>query len=140
MNDLAPDDPWILGVRIAGIFHFVTLALASLTPIPPDWDRNLALLPPIHRRFAIAQNVSIGVMIAVLGAFSVGFAPTLVSGQPLARALCATTALFWGGRLGVLPWLRVGPALTTPALKLGFALLVTECAIYAAAYGWLAVR
>jgi hypothetical protein len=135
-----PDSLWILGVRIAGAFHFVTLAFASFTPIPPDWNRNLALLPPIHRRFAVAQNVSIGAMIAVLGIFSVGFAPTLVSGQPLARAVCAATALFWGGRLCVLPWLGVGSALSTPFLKTGFALLVAECAIYAGAYGWLAVR
>ena len=79
-------------------------------------------------------------MIAVLGLFSLGFAPELVAGSPLARAVCATTALFWGGRLCVLPWLGVRPALTTPALKLGYALLLAECAIYAIAYLYLAVR
>lgn len=134
------DELLILGVRVAGGLHFVTLALACFTPIPPDWDKNLAALPPIHRRFAVAQNVSIGAMIAVLGLFSLGFAPELVAGSPLARAVCAATALFWGGRLAVLPWLGVRPALTTPLLKLGYALLVTECAAYAAAYLYLAVR
>ena len=134
------DELLILGVRVAGGLHFVTLTLACFTPIPPDWDRNLAALPPIHRRFAVAQNVSIGAMIAVLGLFSLGFAPALVAGSPLARAVCAATALFWGGRLAVLPWLGVRPALTTPLLKLGYALLVTECAAYAAAYLYLAVR
>ena len=134
------DELLILGVRVAGGLHFVTLALACFTPIPPDWDKNLAALPPIHRRFAVAQNVSIGAMIAVLGLFSLGFAPALVAGSPLARAVCAATALFWGGRLAVLPWLGVRPALTTPLLKLGYALLVTECAAYAAAYLYLAVR
>ena len=134
------DELLILGVRVAGGLHFVTLTLACFTPIPPDWDRNLAALPPIHRRFAAAQNVSIGAMIAVLGLFSLGFAPELVAGSPLARAVCAATALFWGGRLAVLPWLGVRPALTTPLLKLGYALLVTECAAYAAAYLYLAVR
>jgi hypothetical protein len=130
----------ILAVRLAGGFHFVTLILACFTPIPPDWDRNLAALPLIHRRFAIAQNVSIGVTIAVLGLFSLGFAPALVSGAPLARAVCGTTALFWGGRLCVLPWLGVRPVLTTPLLKLGYALLLAECTIYAVAYSWLALR
>ena len=134
------DELLILGVRAAGAFHFVTLVLACFTPIPPDWDKNLAALPPIHRRFAVAQNISIGAMIAVLGLFSLGFAPELVAGSPLARAVCATTALFWGGRLCVLPWLGVRPALTTPALKLGYALLLAECAIYAIAYLYLAVR
>lgn len=135
-----PDSLLILGVQLAGGFHFVTLLLACFTPIPPDWEKNLASLPPLHRRFAIAQNVSIGAMIAVLGLFSLFFAPELVGGTPLARAMCATTALFWGGRLCVLPWLGVRPALKTAPLKLGYMLLIAECAIYAVAYGWLAAR
>jgi hypothetical protein len=134
------DSLLILGVRLAGGLHFVTLGLACFTPIPPDWEKNLAALPLIHRRFAAAQNASIGAMIAVLGLFSLFFAPDLVGGVPLARAVCAATALFWGGRLCVLPWLGVRPALTTPALRLGFTLLIAECAVYAVAYGWLAAR
>jgi hypothetical protein len=134
------DSLLIVGVRLAGALHFVTLLLACFTPIPPDWEKNLAALPAIHRRFALAQNVSIGAMIAVLGLFSLCFAPELVAGAPLARAVCAATALFWGGRFCVLPWLGVKPALTTPWLKLGYALLVAECAIYAMAYLYLAVR
>ena len=134
------DSTWILGLRLAGGFHFVTLALACFTPIPPDWDKNLAALPAIHRRFAIAQNISIGVTIAVLGFFSLLLAPELVSGTATARAICGATALFWGGRLCVLPWLGVRPTLTTPALKLGYRLLLLECGIYAVAYAWLAFR
>jgi hypothetical protein len=135
-----PDSLWILGVRLAGAFHFVTLIAACYTPIPPDWDKNLAALPPIHRRFALAQNFTIGATIAALGLISLIFAPGLVSGSPLARALCGLTALFWGGRAIILPWLGVRPTLTSPLLRLGFALLIAECVIYAAAYGWLAVR
>jgi len=134
------DSLLVLGVRLAGGFHFVTLALACFTPIPPDWEKNLASLPLIHRRFAIAQNASIGATIAVLGLFSLCFAPTLIDGSPLARAVCAATALFWGGRLCVLPWLGVRSTLTTPWLKLGYALLLAECAIYAVAYLYLAAR
>lgn len=134
------DSLLILGLRLAGAFHFVTLALACFTPIPPDWEKNLAALPPIHRRFAIAQNFSIGAMIAALGLFSLLFAPALVAGSPLARAVCAATGLFWGGRLCVLPWLDVRPTLTTPWLKLGYVLLLAECALYAAAYLYLALR
>lgn len=127
-------------IRIAGGFHFVTLVLACFTPIPPEWEVNLERLPPMHRRFAHAQNISIGAMIAVLGLFSLCFAPELVAGPPLARAVCAVTALFWGGRLCLLPWLGVRPALTTPRLRLGYRLLQAECLVYAAAYGYLAVR
>lgn len=135
-----PDSLLILGVQLAGGFHFVTLVLACFTPIPPDWEASLAKLPPMHRRFALAQNVSIGAMIAVLGLFSLCFAPELVGGTPLARAVCGATALFWGGRLCVLPWLGVRPALTTPLLKVGYTLLLAECAAYATAYAWLALR
>jgi len=132
--------PWVTGVRLAGVFHFVTLALACLTPIPPDWEKNLKKLPQMHRRFSVAQNISIGATIAALGLFSLCFASELVQGAPLARAICGTTALFWGGRLGVLPWLGVRPTLKTTALKIGYNLLLLECALYAAAYGYLALR
>jgi len=135
-----PDSFLILGVRLAGAFHFITLGLACFTPIPPEWEKNLASLPLIHRRFAIAQNVSIGATIAVLGLFSLFLAPDLISGTPLARAICAATALFWGGRLCVLPWLGVRPTLTTPLLRLGYALLLMECALYAGVYLFLTVR
>lgn len=134
------ESTWVLGVRLAGILHFVTLLLACFTPIPPDWDRNLATLPPIHRRFAIAQNFSIGATIGVLGLFSLLFAPTLVGGAPLARAVCAATALFWGGRLCVLPWLGVRPVLATAWLKFGYSLLLVECSAYALLYLYLAAR
>ena len=134
------DSLWIVGVRLAGGFHFVTLGLACFTPIPPDWDKNLTTLPPIHRRFALAQNFSIGATIAALGLFSLCFAPELVSGTPLARAVCGATALFWGGRAGVLPWLGVQPTLSTALLRLGYKLLLVECVTYAAVYAWLALR
>ena len=135
-----PDSLLILGLRVAGALHFVTLVLACFTPIPPDWEKNLAALPPIHRRFAIAQNISIGATIAVLGLLSLCFAPELVGGSPLARAVCGATGLFWGGRAAVLPWLGIRPALTTLLLRLGFTLLVAECVIYGVAYLWLAFR
>lgn len=131
---------WIWGVRGAGIFHFVTLALAHRTPIPPGWDDNLAKLPGIHRRFAIAQNVAVGAVMAVFGLVCVGFAPLLVAGELMARLWCGAIALWWGGRLALLPWLAVEPALTTPTLRWGFRALQTECAAYGVIFGWLAVR
>ena len=134
------DSLWILGIRAAGVFHFVTLVIACFTPIPPNWEKQLAALPLINRRFALAQNFSIGATIAVLGLISLFLAPELVAGSATARALCGATALFWGGRAVILPWLGVRPTLTTPGLRIGYTLLLLECAIYALAYAWLAVR
>lgn len=134
------DSLLILGVRLAGAFHFITLVLAHFTPIPPDWEENLARLPLIHRRFSVAQNASIGATIAVLGLVSLLLAPQLVAGTVLARALCGMTTLFWGGRLCVLPWLGVRPTLTSRWLKAGYTLLLVECSLYAGLYGYLALR
>lgn len=135
-----PDEVWISAVRAAGVCHLVTLAFATATPIPRDWEANLAQLPAVHRRFAQAQNVFIGATIAFLGVVSLLLAPQLVDGSAGSRALCAGTALWWGGRLVVLPWLRVWPELETTGWRIGFALLHLECAAFGLGYGWLAWR
>jgi hypothetical protein len=131
---------WIWGVRAAGIGHFVTVVLAHFTPIPPGWDENLARLPEVHRRFAFAQNVFIGLTMVLGGVVSVLFAPELVSGSTGGRIVCAAIALWWGGRLVVLPWLRVWPELSGALLRAGFVVLHIECAIFTVVYGWLALR
>lgn len=134
------EEAWTWCVRAAGAFHFVTVALAHLTPIPAGWEENLARLPEVHRRFAVAQNVFIGGVMVFGGLVSLLFARELVAGTPAARLLCAGIALWWGARLIVLPWLRVGPQLRTPWLRVGFAFLHAECAAFALGYGWLAWR
>lgn len=134
------DDLWLWTLRAAGVFHFVTLGLAWFTPIPPRWEESLATLPDIHRRFSVAQNLAIGGVIAFCGLISLGFAPELLEGSTASRLLCAGIALWWGGRLLVLPYLKVRPALSTPWLKVGFMLLQVQCALFAVGYGWLAAR
>lgn len=133
-------DLLIWGIRAAGLFHFVTVALAMCTPIPPGWDENLARLPELHRRFAIAQNMAVGAVMVVFGVVCIGFAPELVVGSPLARLWCGALALWWGGRLVLLPWLGVKPALTTPVLRFGYRMLQAQCAIYGLTFGWIAAR
>ena len=138
--DEMDDAFWINGVRVAGVFHFLTVALAHFTPIPPDWDQNLARLPAIHRRFSIAQNIFIGGVMLFAGGASLLLAPELVTGTRLARVFCGGLALWWAARLVVLPWLRVWPELRTPWLRIGFMLLHAECAAFTLTYGWLALR
>ena len=131
---------WVLAVRAAGIFHLVTLAFACVTPIPANWDENLSRLPEVHRRFAVAQNVFIGAVIAAFGIVCALHAPLLVGGSTLARLICASVALWWGGRLVVLPWLGAHRQLSTPILRIGFALLLAECTLYLLGFGYLALR
>jgi hypothetical protein len=134
------DDLWLWAVRAAGVFHFVSLVLAWRTPIPPRWEETLATLPEIHRRFSIAQNLAIGGVIAFCGVLCLGFAPVLLETTVASRLLNAGLALWWSVRLGVLPFLKVRPALTTPSLKAGFVLLHVQCTAFAAGFAWLAVR
>ena len=118
----------------------MTLIVACFTPIPAGWDGNLSRLPDVHRRFAVAQNFAIGATIAFCGLVCLCFAPELVAGATMARVLCAGIALWWGGRLVILPWLRVWPEIRSLFLRVGFVFLCAECAIYAVAFGWLALR
>ncbi len=134
------DDVWIWGVRLAGAGHLVTVAFAHFTPIPARWDENLASLPEVHRRFAIAQNGFIGATMIFAGIVSLCFARELVAGSTAARIICVGIALWWGGRLVVLPWLRVWPELRTPFLRAGFVWLHLQCAVFGLAYAWLAFR
>lgn len=131
---------WVHCLRAAGVLHFVTLAFACITPIPPNWEENLSRLPEVHRRFAVAQNIFIGGVIAACGMVSVFLAPLLVEGSTLARVICGGIALWWGGRLFVLPWLGAHHYLKTLYLRVGYGLLLAECAIYFAGYGYLALR
>ena len=133
-------DLWIIAVRAAGACQLGTVALAHFTPIPRDWDAGLQRLSDVHRRFAIAQNIFIGGVMVFSGIVALALAPALVAGTPLARVVCAGIAAWWGARLCVLPWLRVGPELRTTLLRLGFAFLHLECACFGAGFAWLAVR
>lgn len=133
-------EPLVWLVRIAGLLHFVTLTFACFTPIPQDWDKNLARLPDVHRRFAIAQNVFIGGVIAVCGLIALAYAEDIVSGAGIARAVSGSIALWWAARFVVLQVLKVGPQLTTTTLRVGFVLLNIQCLAYAGGFGWLAVR
>ncbi|HEX2099319.1 MAG TPA: hypothetical protein VHF69_01575, partial [Candidatus Synoicihabitans sp.] len=109
-------------------------------PIPAGWDDNLRRLPEVHRRFAVAQNFAVGGVILFCGAIAIAFAPVLVTGSTGGRILSAGIALWWGARFVILPWLGVRPQLATKWLKVGYRLLQLQCALYALAFGWLAVR
>jgi hypothetical protein len=134
------DTALILAVRAAGAFHLVTLVAACFTPIPANWNENLARLPESHRRFAVAQNFSIGATIAFCGIICLFFAPTLIDGSVGSRIVGSGIALLWGGRVIVLQWLSVWQQLSGGFWKTGFVLLQLECVAYALGFGWLALR
>jgi hypothetical protein len=133
------DELWLVGLRVAGLLHFTTVLAAWCTPVPRDWDGGLARLSPVHRRFALAQNAAMGAVSLFFGYISLFHAPVLLAGGEAARLLCAAIALWWGGRLLVLPWINAWPDVEGGWRRAGFALLHAQCASYALAYGWLAL-
>jgi hypothetical protein len=134
------DDLWVIGLRVAGALHFTTLLAACLTPIPREWATGLATLSPVHRRFAIAQNAAVGAVLAFLGYVSLCHPKALLDGALPGRLLAAAIALWWGGRLLLLPWLNAWPEIKGPWQRAGFICLHLQCASYAALYGYLVIR
>jgi len=115
------------------------LLAACFTPVPRDWAGGLSRLSSVHRRFALAQNAAVGGVLFFFGYVSLFHAPVFLEGSTAGRLLAAGAALWWGGRLVVLPWLRAWPEVTETWRRVGFALLHVQCALYALAYGWLAL-
>jgi hypothetical protein len=134
------EELWLLGLRTAGVLHGLTLVLACFTPVPRDWAQGLAALSPVHRRFALAQNAAVGAVLLFLGYVSLIHPEVLLEGSTAGRLLAAATALWWGGRLLVLPWLGAHRELGAPLLRVGFAALCAQCLAYAVLYGMLALR
>ncbi len=90
----------------------------------------------MYRRFAIAHNFFIGAVIAAGGIISLIFALQRVTGSALTRVICAGLAFWWGGRLAVLPWPKAHRHLQSTALRVGYLLLLEECALFAVEYGF----
>ncbi len=132
-------DP-ILFVRLAGLAHLISLTAMIYAPINLRWDEELARLPRLLRQMCNVYQAYTGVTIAALGLVSLCCAPDLVSGTPLARAVCGYIALFWGARLALQRIYAFAPHLTTPRLRLGYHGLTVLFIAFTALYAWLALR
>ena len=108
-------------IQLGGVVHFAILTASALTPGVLEWRRHLTSLPPLLRQLFWGYGSFIVLVIVSFGTISVAHAGTLASGEPLARAVCAVIAIFWGARLAV-QWfvLDATPFLTTALLKLGY--------------------
>ncbi len=132
-------DPNLL-VRLAGLAHLISLTAMYYAPINLRWDEELARLPRLLRQMCNVYQAYTGATIAALGLVSLCCAPDLVSGTPLARAVCAYIALFWGVRLVLQRTYDFAPHLKTATLRLGYHGLTVLFIVFTAFYGWLALR
>lgn len=127
-------------VRLAGLAHLISLTAMYYAPINLRWDEELARLPRLLRQMCNVYQAYTGATIAALGLVSLFCAPDLVSGTPLARAVCAYIALFWGARLVLQRTYNFAPHLKTTLLRLGYHALTALFTAFTAFYGWLALR
>jgi hypothetical protein len=93
--------PFTLAVTLAGLGQ-VGLALASLTfPKILHWDRDLAPLRPLLRRFFWIYAAYIFAINLAFGLLSWLRPAWLLDASPLAAAVSGFIALYWTARLGL---------------------------------------
>jgi hypothetical protein len=86
---------------VACVLH-LGITTAGMTMVSVlDWRRNLAPLSGLTRHIIWTHGAFVLLTIVGFGAVSLVCHRALVSGQPLARAICAFIAIFWGSRLAV---------------------------------------
>ena len=84
---------------VAGVLHLgITTAGLTMTLVL-DWRKNLAPLCALTRHIIWTHGAFVLLTIIAFGVVSIACAPSLASGQPLARAVCAFIASFWTLRL-----------------------------------------
>lgn len=110
----------VLLIRLAGLAHLISLTAMFYAPVNLRWDEELSRLPRLLRQMCNVYQAYTGATIAALGLVSLLCASDLASGTPLARAVCAYIALFWGARLVLQRTYEFAPHLKTSLLRLGY--------------------
>jgi len=121
---------------IAGVLHLaITSAGITMTRVL-DWRGNLAHLNALTRHVIWTHGLFVLMTIIAFGVVSIIFSAPLASGAPLARAICAFIAIFWGSRLMIQFFLfDARPFLTNSALKLGYHGLTVVFTYFTITYG-----
>ena len=127
-------------VRLAGVAHLVSLTAIIYAPIHLRWHEALERVSTLLRQMGAVYHYYTAGTIVAMGLVSLFCAPDLVSGTPLARAVCGYIALFWIVRLGVQIYYDHRQHLTNRWLTLGYHGLSALFVLFGLLYGWLAVR
>jgi hypothetical protein len=125
-----------IALYIAGAGHFAILAASAMVPRVLDWRGSLARIHPFMRRLFWVYGGFIVLTIIGLGTLTLMHAPSMATGEPVARSLAAFTGLFWLARLAV-QWtvFDATPFLTTRSLRVGYHVLTAAFAALVAVYG-----
>jgi hypothetical protein len=108
-------------LQIGGLLH-AGLFWAGLTmPKAIALRTHLAHVPVFVRRLFYVYYVFIGLVLAAFGLMTFLYAAPMVSGEPVARALCTLMAVFWLVRLGAAVFVfNVRPYLNSRFLRVGY--------------------
>jgi uncharacterized membrane protein len=128
-------------IIIAGLLHLCITSAGFTMTFVLKWRSNLAPLCALTRHIVWSHAAFVLLTIIAFGVVSIACAPLLVSGEPLARAVCGFIAAFWGLRLLVGFFLfDARPWLTNIWLKLGYHGLTAVFTFFVLCYGMGALR
>ncbi|MCE9605145.1 MAG: hypothetical protein K8U03_09625 [Planctomycetia bacterium] len=130
-----------LAVRLGGVLQLGVLTASALVPRKLEWRRQLRPLDPLLRQLVWTYGAFIVLIIAALGALSLGMSETLVGGTPLARCVTGFIAAFWSIRLTLQFFVfDVKPYLTNRLYALGYHSLTVAFLYLAVVFTWVTIR
>lgn len=128
---------WIV---LAGLGQLGLAAGSLAIPRVLGWREETMRLTRLTRQVFWTYAGYIWATNVCMGALSALAPQLLLDGTPLARAVCAYIALYWGARLLLQLFCYDRAAVTTAALRLAEVTLAVLFAFLAATYGYLLVR
>ena len=127
-------------IRAAGAGQLCVLVASALVPFRLQFQRDLAVLPTLHRQLYWTYGGYVVMGIVALGLVSLACADELAGGSRLARAVCLYGTAFWGIRLGLQAVFDVKPHLTAWWLTAGYHTLTVLFACFTAVYAYAALH
>ncbi|MEC7565538.1 MAG: hypothetical protein VX738_07630 [Planctomycetota bacterium] len=122
-----------------GICHFLILIASAMVPMKLNWKEDLAVLSKLHRQMYWVYGGYVVLSIVAFGLICVFNAAEIALGSPLARALCAYIAVFWGIRFALQWVFDAKPFLTRWWLRAGYHGLSVLFVAFTLIFGGLAL-
>lgn len=123
-----------------GVLQLSVLIASALVPIRLEWQKELAILPRLHRQMYWVYGGYTVLSIIGLGLICLTRSSDLASGSPLARSICLFGMVFWGLRLSLQAVLDAKAHLTTWWLRLGYYTLTVLFACFTTVYALAVFR
>jgi hypothetical protein len=127
-------------IFLAGVGQLAVLVASALVPFQLEWRKELSALPHLHRQMFWVYGGYVAMSIVAFGLVSVINAHELAGGTPLARAVCAYIAVFWGVRLGLQAVFDTSGYLTRWWIRAGYTILTILFATFTIIYAWVALH